>query len=111
VLCRPSDRSTRTERWPLATAPFRLRAVLTGFALVAALSGPAAAEDFTGFYAGVNAGYGWSKERQDGGHGGAKPGPPRPVWDKPQGADGLPPSAARAADRNPALSGSRSGAR
>ena len=27
------------------------------------LAGHARAEDFTGFYAGVNAGYGWSRER------------------------------------------------
>ncbi|MET7241995.1 hypothetical protein ABZT49_01370 [Methylobacterium sp. EM32] len=85
-----------------------MRTVLLGLALAGALSGPAAAEDFTGFYAGVNAGYGWGKEHREG----AKPGTtPLPAWNKPQGADGLPPSAARAADRNPALSGSRSGAR
>ncbi|AWN54826.1 hypothetical protein DK412_27065 [Methylobacterium sp. 17Sr1-1] len=82
-------------------------AVLIGLAVAGALSGPAAAEDFTGFYAGVNAGYGWGKAHREG----RTPGTPLPAWDKPQDADGLPPSAARAADRNPALSGSRSGAR
>ncbi|KMO41257.1 hypothetical protein VQ03_13080 [Methylobacterium tarhaniae] len=78
-----------------------MRAVLPGLALAGVLAGPAAAEDFTGFYAGVNAGYGWSRER----HEGVKPGASQPAWGRPQDADGLPPSAARAADRNPALSG------
>ncbi len=96
------------ERWPLATAPFRLRAALAGLALAGLLASPAAAEDFTGFYAGVNAGYGWSKER---GQGGARPGTPLPAWDKPSAADGLPPSAARAADRNPFLSGAKGNGR
>lgn len=104
---RPSNRSTRTERWPLATAPFRLWAILPGLALTALGAGPAAAEDFTGFYAGVNAGYGWGKER----HEGVTPGTvPLPARNGSRAADGLPPSAARAADRNPALSG-RGGAR
>ena len=107
MVRRPSNRSTRTERCPLATAPFRLCAILPGLglavlALAGAASSPAAAEDFTGFYAGVNAGYGWGKER----HEGVAPGrAPLSAWNKPQEADGLPPSAARAADRNPALSG------
>ncbi|MCF4125515.1 hypothetical protein [Methylobacterium sp. SyP6R] len=95
------------ERWPSATAPFRLCAILLGLVLAGILCGPAAAEDFTGFYAGVNAGYGWGQESQDGVHGRAKPGAATspPAWNRPQKADGLPPSAARAADRNPALSG------
>lgn len=81
------------------------RFMLAGFALASALSGPAAAEDFTGFYAGINAGYGWAKERPDNGTVGApRPGRSLPAWNTPE-ADGLPPSAARAADRNPALSG------
>ncbi|TNC12026.1 hypothetical protein FF100_17450 [Methylobacterium terricola] len=75
---------------------------------MSALPAPAAAEDFTGFYAGVNAGYGWSKERQKGG---VTPGAPLPAWGPPRQADGLPPSAARAADRNPAFSGAKGGTR
>ncbi|MGX7708298.1 hypothetical protein [Methylobacterium sp. Gmos1] len=88
-------------------------AVLAGLALAGAVAAPAAAaEDFTGFYAGVNAGYGWGKERHAPARGGARPGTPLPAWSGPQGADGLPPSAARAADRNPALSsGARGGTR
>ncbi|KMO17878.1 hypothetical protein SQ03_11450 [Methylobacterium platani JCM 14648] len=69
---------------------------------------PAAAEDFTGFYAGVNAGYGWSKERNEGG---AKPGTPLPASNTPSAAAGLPPSAVRAADRNPFLSGTKGNGR
>ncbi|MFH6786112.1 MULTISPECIES: hypothetical protein [Methylobacterium] len=80
---------------------------MAGLAVIGALSAtPVAAEDFTGFYAGINAGYGWSKERTEGA---AKPGVPLPAGGTPQGADGLPPSAARAADRNPAFSGARMG--
>ncbi len=102
---RPSNRSTRTERWPLATAPFRLCAILLGLALTGLLATPAAAEDFTGFYAGVNAGYGWGKERPAGRNVRA----PLPAWSPPQDETGLPPSAARAAGSNPAFGG-RSGA-
>lgn len=104
-LC-PYEQERRTERWPLATAPFRLRAALLGLALAGGLAAPAAAEDFTGFYAGINAGYGWGKERSSGD---VKPGTPLPAWGQPQGADGLPPSAARAAGRNPAFSGAKGG--
>ncbi|BCM84512.1 hypothetical protein [Methylobacterium indicum] len=92
----------------MAAAPFRLRAVLAGLALAGILATPAAAEDFTGFYAGINAGYGWSRERDAGV---APPGAPLPAWDRPREAEGLPPSAARAADRNPFLSGSKGGTR
>ncbi|PIK74315.1 hypothetical protein CS379_03255 [Methylobacterium frigidaeris] len=84
-----------------------MRTALLGITLAGTLFGPAAAEDFTGFYAGINAGYGWSKER----HEGVTTGTPLPTWDRRRATDGLPPSAARAADRNPALSGARSGAR
>jgi hypothetical protein len=53
----------------------------------------ARAEDFTGFYAGVNAGYGWGHEETKGG---TRLGPPRTdLRDSP--ADGLPPSASAAA--------------
>ena len=31
--------------------------------LLILLAGPARAEDFTGFYAGINAGYGWGRDR------------------------------------------------
>jgi hypothetical protein len=43
---------------------FRSRSLLVGLALAAA-SVPARATDFTGFYAGVNAGYGWEREKSD----------------------------------------------
>ena len=101
---RPSNRSTRTERWPLATAPFRFWAILIGLTLAGALTRPAAAEDFTGFYAGVNAGYGWQKERPAG----RGTQVPLPSWSPPRDEAGLPPSAARAAGSNPAFG--RSGA-
>jgi hypothetical protein len=51
------------------------------------------AEDFTGFYAGVNAGYGWGHE---GTKGGTRLGPPRTDL-RSGSADGLPPSASAAA--------------
>ncbi len=106
MRCRTSDRSTRTERWPLATAPFRLWATLAGLVLSGLLVSPAGATDFTGFYAGINAGYGWQKERPAGRNAPA----PLPSWSPPRDEAGLPPSAARAADRNPAFVGGRSGA-
>jgi hypothetical protein len=80
-----------------------LRTTLAGLVLAGALASPAGATDFTGFYAGVNAGYGWKKERPAARNAGA----PLPSWSPPRDADGLPPSAARAADRNPALAGGR----
>ncbi|SEO83927.1 hypothetical protein SAMN04487843_104151 [Methylobacterium sp. ap11] len=88
----------------MATAPFRLRVVpaglaLLGFLAVLALPGRAAAEDFTGFYAGINAGYGWHK-RPD-----IRSGSSLPAWGGTPEADALPPSATRAADRNPFLTG------
>lgn len=108
-LC-PHEQDVRTERWPLATAPFRLGAALSGAVLLGAFlaASPAKAEDFTGFYAGINAGYGWSRERKSGD---AKPGTPLPAWGQPQVDHGLPPSAARAAGHNPAFPGARSGTR
>lgn len=60
------------------------------------LSGSARAEDFTGFYAGINAGYGWGT-----GHRGPEGG--RPVTagsstlSKPEAGPDLPPSARNAA--------------
>ena len=61
---------------------------LIGLACLAAPV-PASAEDFTGFYAGVNAGYGFETGGRDGR--GAMPGA---SVDAPGGADsGLPPSA------------------
>ncbi|GJE43234.1 hypothetical protein [Methylobacterium soli] len=67
------------------------------------LAAPAAAEDFTGFYAGVNAGYGFQRDRKS----------REPVWVPAPGpgasaADGLPPSAAGALR---AMAGSRPNAR
>ncbi|CAO4165473.1 hypothetical protein [Methylorubrum populi] len=55
---------------------------------------PAAAEDFTGFYAGVNAG--WAFER--GGDPSSAIGPAQAGTGKPE--DGLPPSVARAQERH-----------
>ncbi|ACL55390.1 hypothetical protein [Methylobacterium nodulans] len=61
-------------------------------------AGAARAEDFTGFYAGVNVGYGRSLGDGDGRM--TRPGAlPSPAGD----ATALPPSAARAATGNPAL--------
>ncbi|TGE00838.1 hypothetical protein EU555_07800 [Methylobacterium nonmethylotrophicum] len=82
-------------------------ATLIGLALAGTLASPAAAEDFTGFYAGVNAGYGWGKDRTDG----TRPGAPLPAQAATRDGDGLPPSAARAAARNPALAGGVNGTR
>lgn len=65
--------------------------LLLGLAFVAA---PARAEDFTGFYAGVNAGYGWSREESRGtGHAV----PPEALPAKGEAATALPPSASAAA--------------
>ncbi|WP_244936507.1 hypothetical protein [Methylobacterium currus] len=83
-----------------------MRATLAGLVLSGLLISPAGATDFTGFYAGINAGYGWQKERPAGRNARA----PLPSWSPPRDGDGLPPSAARAADRNPAFAGGRSGA-
>ncbi|RVU19723.1 hypothetical protein [Methylobacterium oryzihabitans] len=58
------------------------------------LAGPAAAEDFTGFYAGVNAGWG---------RGPAKDEPPAFGTSTPHAPSALPPSAARAAGANPGM--------
>lgn len=63
-----------------------------GLLLLSAAS--AAAEDFTGFYAGVNAG--WAFER--GGDPSSAIGPAQAGTGKPE--DGLPPSVARAQERH-----------
>ncbi len=79
-------RVTLLERWPLAAA-----LLMSGL-----LAGPAAAEDFTGFYAGINAGWGR----------GSGPAPDeRPAFgaSAPQPPSALPPSAARAAGANPGM--------
>ncbi|KAB1075995.1 hypothetical protein [Methylobacterium planeticum] len=64
-----------------------MRAVLLVVAGLA-LAGPAQAEDFSGFYAGINAGYGFQRGDKD------RNAPPAPATG-PAGApaDGLPPSA------------------
>jgi hypothetical protein len=58
-------------------------------------AGPARAEDFTGFYAGVNAGYAIGRERHSG--------PVAPNRLPSSAETALPPSAARAAGANPAM--------
>ena len=60
--------------------------------LLAAL--PARAEDFTGFYAGVNAGYGWNREKDTGAAPAVSPGAPS---SESRAATSLPPSATAAA--------------
>lgn len=60
--------------------------------LLAAL--PARAEDFTGFYAGVNAGYGWSREKDTGAAPVVSSGSPS---GESRAAPALPPSASAAA--------------
>lgn len=55
---------------------------------------PAQAEDFTGFYAGVNAGYGWSRDKEMGAAPAVSPGAPS---SESRGATVLPPSASAAA--------------
>ncbi|MEE7449239.1 hypothetical protein MRF4_16330 [Methylobacterium radiotolerans] len=59
------------------------------------LAGSAQAEDFTGFYAGINAGYGWGHAR-GGRAAGAAPGSTAAFTEPDPGAD-LPPSARNAA--------------
>ncbi|MEH3146098.1 MAG: hypothetical protein PGN34_12300 [Methylobacterium frigidaeris] len=76
------------------------RRPLTAALLVSGLlARPAAAEDFTGFYAGINAGYG----RSLGSGGRAEERSPSGV--APGASSALPPSAARAAGSNPAMRG------
>ncbi|MGC5781376.1 hypothetical protein [Methylobacterium sp. NFXW15] len=55
---------------------------------------PARAEDFTGFYAGVNAGYGWSRDKEAGAAPDVSPGAPS---SESRAATALPPSATAAA--------------
>ncbi|GJE38389.1 hypothetical protein [Methylobacterium persicinum] len=61
--------------------------------LCAVSTAPARAGDFTGAYAGVNAGYGWSHERDNGIAPAVPPGAPATASSPP----GLPPSATAAA--------------
>ena len=68
------------------------RLPLTLLFLLAAL--PARAEDFTGFYAGVNAGYGWSRDKETGA---GAPVPPGAAPAEGRAASALPPSASAAA--------------
>ncbi|MDP4022370.1 hypothetical protein Q8W71_07035 [Methylobacterium sp. NEAU 140] len=75
------------------------RALTPTLLLLAALAGaaPARAEDFTGFYAGINAGYGWGRNRDRSGPARPiAPGPGRAEFGSDSGSD-LPPSAAGAA--------------
>ena len=69
-----------------------MRRTVSALGLLLLCAAPAAAEDFTGFYAGVNAG--WAFER-----GGARDisSPGLPGSAKPE--DGLPPSVARVQER------------
>ena len=55
---------------------------------------PARAEDFTGFYAGVNAGYGWGREKDAGAAPAVSPGAPT---SESRAVTALPPSASAAA--------------
>ncbi|WCS25397.1 hypothetical protein LOK46_00730 [Methylobacterium sp. NMS14P] len=71
-----------------------MRRLLLSTALML-LAGSARAEDFTGFYAGVNAGYGWGHAR-DGRATGPAPGSAAASTRPDPGAD-LPPSARSAA--------------
>ncbi|GJD48204.1 hypothetical protein OPKNFCMD_0920 [Methylobacterium crusticola] len=83
------------KRWPLAAASCVWGLVLTLPAR--------AAEDFSGFYAGVNAGYAF----QAGGRSGDPvTAPPRLSGGR---AEDLPPSASRAAGHNPAMPKGRRG--
>lgn len=69
-----------------------MRRIVSALGLLLLCGAPAAAEDFTGFYAGVNAG--WAFE-----HGGSRDlsAPGQPGSGKPE--DGLPPSVARVQER------------
>ncbi|MEN3213137.1 hypothetical protein PUR23_24375 [Methylorubrum populi] len=67
-----------------------MRRTVSALGLLLLCAAPAAAEDFTGFYAGVNAG--WAFER-----GGPRDAPGLPGSAKPE--DGLPPSVARVQER------------
>jgi hypothetical protein len=70
----------------------RFVSMIAGLVLAAA-SVPARATDFTGFYAGVNAGYGWEREKSATKN---HAGPGIAVPDA-RAADALPPSASAAA--------------
>ncbi|MBN4093695.1 MULTISPECIES: hypothetical protein [Methylobacterium] len=71
-----------------------MRRLVLSTALVL-LAGTARAEDFTGFYAGINAGYGWGHAR-DGRAVGPAPGSAA-AFSKPDPGADLPPSARNAA--------------
>ncbi|WP_246682775.1 hypothetical protein [Methylobacterium sp. WL9] len=79
--------------------PDRRLALLIALALGVS---PACAEDFTGFYAGVNAGYAFDRERHVQAASSAFPGAPSAGGN----AEGLPPSAL-SASQSPAMRGSR----
>ncbi|WP_407527665.1 hypothetical protein [Methylobacterium oryzisoli] len=85
-MARTRSKRRDAKRWPLAAASCVL---WLG-------AGAARAEDFTGFYAGVNAGYARGVDRPSG---------TVPPSRLPSSAEtALPPSAARAAGANPAMS-------
>ena len=60
--------------------------------LLILITGNARAEDFTGFYAGLNAGYGWGRDH----HGPVTTPDARRVIDERSAGPGLPPSASEA---------------
>lgn len=71
-----------------------MRITLLTAALLGAMAGAALAEDFTGFYAGINAGYARGDSVRDG----QGPGPIPGLTDAPASESGLPPSARSASE-------------
>lgn len=70
-----------------------MRRTASALGLLLVCAAPAAAEDFTGFYAGVNAGWGFERDRDSS----IAPGPGLPGSAEPE--SGLPPSVARMQER------------
>lgn len=70
-----------------------MRRTVSALGLLLLCAGSAAAEDFTGFYAGVNAGWAFGRDRETGAAAPALPGAAKPA------EDGLPPSVARVQER------------